>query len=70
MEKYLDEIQLKRSLICAELCQESYGLVARHDEVRTMCVKLLNTKEECFTSFLAEFQDTQAMVLNTEDEIY
>ena len=70
MEKHLDEIQLKRSLICAELCHESYGLVARHDEVRTICVKLLKTNEECFTSFLAEFQDTQAMVLNTEDEIY
>jgi predicted lipase len=70
MKKHLDETLLKRSLVCAELCNESYGLITRHDEVRAICVKLLNSKEECFTSFLAEFQDTQAMVLNTEDEIY
>jgi predicted lipase len=70
MKKHLDEIQLKRSLLCAELCFQSYGLVKRHDETRTICVNLLGTKPECFTSFLNEYQDTQAMVLNTEDEIY
>jgi len=70
LKKHLNDIELSRSILCAELCYQSYGLVTRHDEVKAVCVELLGTKPECFQSFLKEYQDTQAMVLNSEDEIY
>lgn len=70
MKRNLTDVELKRSLICAELCNESYGLVSRLEGVQTVCTRLLGTKMECFASFLNEYRDTQAMILNTDDEIY